>query len=453
MRWLGWLSRKAPPALPRTSRGFWTDVYRSQRDPSAEDLLSAWIDAAYYCATVNAEAVARGTLRLYVRTRAGEQPPRTKTRRIVAKTVGGGEDEKEEVLSHPVLDLLQSPCREVGTGRSVMSRHDLLATTQLSLEVFGRAYWSVESGVMATPADVWLLPAHLVEAVRELGSERIVDYYRYTADGRQTMYRPESVIPFRMSDLSDPYSGGRSPMQACWQRIEVVRKHLSHTQAMLDNNARPDAIIKPSDPGGVIGHDEARRLESDFSRRFARGGAGGVYVSQHGLDVQPMGWPPKDVNALAEADHQLRQIARTFGVPMALLDNDGNRANAEAARRQHAQDTVWPRMQRLADTLTATLLPMYEPSGRLFFAFDSPVQADRTAQVQEWTALLAAGVLTVNEVREMDGWPPIEGGDKSAVAAAPKKGDDEDETDDVPPASGDEPDDGVESKAYRAWRL
>lgn len=457
--WWEWLTRKAQtPALPRTSSGFWTDVYRSQREPTSLDLLSAWVDAAYYCAGINAEAVARGTLRLCVRTRANDPAPRTKTRRIVVKTMAGGEEEHEEVLAHPVLDVLASPCKDAD-GRSRMSRHDLFATTQMYLEVFGRAYWLKEKGALATPANVWLLPAHLVEPVRELGSEKIVDYYRYTADGVQTQYSPEDVIHFRLPDLSDPYIGGRSPMQACWQRIEVVRKHLSHTQAMLDNNARPDAIIKPSDPGGVIGHDEARRLEADFSRRFARGGAGGVYVSQHGLDVQPLGWPPKDVNVLAESDHQLRQIARTFGVPMALLDNDGNRANAESGRRQHAQDAVWPRMQRLADTLTSGLLSHYDPTGRLFFAYDTPVQADRAAQISEWTSLLAAGVLTVNEVRKMDGWPPIEGGDKPAGVAAQQQSDEKDDEDDdedgpTPKQSGDEPDDdGVNTKAYRAWLL
>jgi hypothetical protein len=117
------------------------------------------------------------------------------------------------------------------------------------------------------------------------------------------------------------------------------------------------------------------------------------------------------VAALAEAGATQADIANAFGIPLAFLSTDTNLANLVAAERQHAAKTIRPRLGRRDEKLNEQLVPLYDPSGRLFLMSDNPVLDDREAARLQEEQDLRLGVRSINQVRSDRGLPPVSWGD------------------------------------------
>src|SRR5262249_22147602 len=130
--WLKGKRRTSP--LTDDERGGWRILnapwLQTCAAPTPRQLLEAYADTAYYCANINARAVARTPLRLYVRTRPSEAPTQHPTAELSRKTLAelrrnaprplADADGVEELLEHPLLDLLARPC--IDSDMSLLSR-------------------------------------------------------------------------------------------------------------------------------------------------------------------------------------------------------------------------------------------------------------------------------------------------------------------------------------------
>lgn len=388
--------------------------------PSTRELIEHYADTAYYCANLNAKGVARAKGRMYVRTRKSERSPRRKTapvsraifkelRERTNKLFAG--DNVEEIVEYPMLDLLAKPNSIDGIPQ--LSAFDFTVATQLYLDITGRSYWQVEADGLGRPTQLWLLPTHMVTYTQGTDRRRRIEKYYYSdaATGALTL-PPEQVIAMRVIDLVNPYIDGKGALAAAIGRQRLQNIHLVQATALLENRARPDTIISSGSAGDIIGRNEAKRIERLFSRNFRGAGAGGVYVSNTGLKIDPLSWSPRDMADLADAKDAMEQIARAFDVPLAMLDKDANRANSVEARQQHAKEAVWPRLMRLEAAYNGQLLPRYDTSGRLFYAFDNPVPEDDERKSIIRTRNLQTGFTNINEEREEEGWDKASWGDE-----------------------------------------
>jgi len=118
-----------------------------------------------------------------------------------------------------------------------------------------------------------------------------------------------------------------------------------------------------------------------------------------------------DLAALADMKATREEIANAFHVPLSFLTSETNLANLQAAEHQHMSKAVAPRLQRRDEKLNEQLLPLYDPSGRLFLASEDPIPANRELTAKEQELNLKYGVVTINEVRSESGLPPVPWGD------------------------------------------
>jgi HK97 family phage portal protein len=410
-----WLRPKAmPPALaaPPPAPGF-LDAYRRQRPPTPSELLAELKGAAWACASINAAVCASFPPRLYVATRPGQPRPRCLSRPLppaVAKRLRStahlepytrAADRLEEVADHPLLTLLQQV-------NPVTNSFDLWELTTLYQEVHGVAYWYLEPGPLGPPRGVWLLPSQHVTPYRDPESNNLVDYYLYRTGSREQRFRPDDLIVFRYPDPRDPYRSGLSPLRACYEQVCLTSDFAAFKKAKFDNHAVPDAIVSPEE---VIGEEERDRLETQWNQRFRRGGSGRVVVAESSLRVQLLAHSLGDLAALADQRATKEEIANAFHVPLAFLTSETNLANLQAAEHQHMAKAVTPRLRRRDEKLNERLVPLFDPSGRLFLASEDPVPVNRELSAREQQLNLQYGVVTINEVRGEQGLPPVPWGD------------------------------------------
>lgn len=408
-RLAGWLApAPAAPVFTPPSAGRY-------RQPTAGELLAELRHTAWACASLNAAACASFPPRLYVMTRPGDAPPRRMTRALAPDAVARllhmprarHAERIEEVPDHPLLDLLQQV-------NPVHNAFDLWELTTLSLEVHGCAYWLLEPGPLGAPTAIWPLPAHTVTPYRTIESANIVDSYRVrTARGEESL-SPDRVIAFRYPDPASPYTAGLSPLRACFDQVRLASELATFKRTKIDNQALPDAIISPE---GALGEEERDRLEALWNNRLRKGGAGRVLVAESSLRVQLLEHSLGDLASLADLRATKEDIANAFHVPLAFLTSETNLANLQAAEQQHAAQALRPRLRRRDEKLNEQLVPLFDPSGRLFMASDDPAPNNREATAREHDLYLRHGVLTVNEVRSRLGLGPLPSGDASGRRA------------------------------------
>lgn len=407
-----WVDRPAAPAALSPSLDF-IDRYRLQRTPTAPELFAELKNTAYACAALNAAACAAHPPRLFVRTRPGERPPRLATKALGPADLDRlrsspqlavhtkGAVALEEVADHPLLTLF----------RSVNEEHnawDLWEMTTLSLEVTGNAYWLLEFGPLDVPERIWPLPAHLVRPLRSASSGAL-DGYEYRAGGRLVRYGPREVIAFAYPDPRDPYGPGLSPLRACYEHAVVDSEYLALKRAKFSNHALPGVIVSPAENG--LPPEEQNRLAALWSRMVERGGQGRMLVADSKLQVTVLSQALGDLSALAEVGASKEVIANAFGVPAPYLFRETNLANLQAAETLHAALAIRPRLARRDEKLNERLVPLYDPSGRLFLVSDDPRPADRDRQLRQQVEHVRAGIRTINEARAELGLPPVPWGD------------------------------------------
>ena len=373
-----------------------------ERAPSPGDLLGELRDTAWTCATINAATCASFAPRLYVATKAGQAAPRAATRALhpaEARRLGHAPGLRvEEVVSHPLLDLLKQV-------NPVHNAFDLWELTTLYQETVGSAYWLIEPGPLSIPAAIWPLPSQRVVTLE--------NGYAYRGPAGEERYPADRVIAFRYPDPRDPYCSGLSPLRACFSQARLASELTSFKRSRLDNHALPDAIVSPDT---VLGEDERARLEAQWNSKLRRGGAGRVLVAESALRVQLLQHSLGDLAILADLKATREEICNAFHVPLAYLSTETNLANLQAAEQQHLARAILPRLRRRDEKLNEQLVPLYDPTGRLFLASDDPTPSNRELALRERESALKYGVLTPNESRAQMGLPPVPWGDAPAGA-------------------------------------
>src|ERR1019366_2399033 len=136
--------------------------------PTPNDLINAFEDTVYSCATLIANKIASTPIHLYVRTDPGQAKAKCLTTPISRKTfdriasnkVLSSQVKIEEVVSHPALTLLRS-CN------SYHNQGDLFTLTELYLEITGNAFWLMKPDQWGLPSELYLLPTQFVTADRD----------------------------------------------------------------------------------------------------------------------------------------------------------------------------------------------------------------------------------------------------------------------------------------------
>jgi HK97 family phage portal protein len=366
----------------------------------------SWIYAA---ANLNAVAVASQPIRLYVRkggrkslwrTRApgmrakaylagdlSAQPSRT----VMIKAAEYGDDYEVVTEMHPVLDVL-SRFNQYQNG------FDATILRILYTELTGNAYiHPVIDRQLGRPSSLWIMPSQWVEIVP--GKVEFIDGYLYGATRDQRRFFPaDEVIHFRRPNPGDLYYGlGKA--EAAWgaamQNEAVHEMDLS----FFSNKARPDYLLTFK---GVADPNEIERLEVQIDEKLRGKKRTGRFLTMSSdVDLKPMGFPPKDLQGRTEI---IEEIAAVFGVPVSMLKaNDPNLASAQVGFASWRSNTILPLLRMDEETLNQSLLPLFGIEDDAFLAYDNPVLEDERFEFERVRAAVSAGMMTVNEARELQG--------------------------------------------------
>ncbi len=232
--------------------------------------------------------------------------------------------------------------------------------------------------------------------------------YRYRHVGGTTEYGVDEIIYLR---YPDPYSnfGGYSRMLAIVQDINL--------QIDVKNIMR-EIISRPVPRQALSIKDYAYAKSIKESLTMAR--------VQNSIPILPeaqsviLERTPQELQIL-EINKEIRDtIFQEFGVPPAVVGvyEDINRANALAAERTFIRNTITPRVKFVEQFLNVELIDEALGLKGYYLELKIPEIVDEEVELRKIEMFLRNGVMTINEVRKLEGLEEVSWGNRPYMPAA-----------------------------------
>lgn len=334
------------------------------------------------CSRVLAESVAALPIRLYRR-----------------KEDGG----KERVTDHPLAQIL---------GRQPngwQTSFEWLETSMLHLCLWGNAYSEIRSGTAGAVSELWPLhPSRM--SVERIENGRLRYIYR-EPDGRETVYTQDQIMHVRW--LSSDSTVGMVPVELCREAIGVARACELHAARHFGNGARPGVVLETE---ANLTAEAARELRQNWER-VHRGPdrSGKTAVLMGGLKAHELGQSNESSQFVASRRFQIEEICRVYRCPPHLVQSleRATFSNIEQQSLDFVQHTLLGWIRRWESAIARDLIT----DDSMFVEMDvrGLLRGDALTRASYYNTMATLGVLSINEIRNLESLNPVPGGDTRLV--------------------------------------
>lgn len=212
--------------------------------------------------------------------------------------------------------------------------------------------------------------------------------------------------------LTDSAFVGVSPVTAHAQALGITVAAEEYAGRYFANDASPSGLVSPD---GSTTPEQRREFRESWEGRH-RGAA-----SAHRMGVMPfkgtyqqIGVGARDAQLLEARQYGVEEVARIFRVPPGMLGSatsTGTLPPPEQESMRFLTYSLAPWISRIEQALAADGDLFANGPLRPEFLVDSLLRADTPTRYASYLPLRQAGVLTANEIRRIESYPPHEDGD------------------------------------------
>ena len=312
----------------------------------------------------------------------------------------------DEIENSPLAELVKRPNQNEDF-------YQFIEKAVTFLQVAGNVYILKERDRTNQVNKLWLLRPDRVSITPE---DRGVNTYNYEIDGKEYRLPAEDVAHLALPNPSgDVY--GLSPLHVLSRTVNLDLNMSAFAKMYFENAGVPSGLLKIK--RRLTSQEEATRIRNRWRSTF--GGTNNMHrvaVLDDDAEYQQMASAPKDM-ALTEM-HYLTEsrICAVFGVPPILISANvglarSTFANYREARFSFHSKTLEPLINRVTRFLNHCLQYDFPDQGEIIadltemrsFLDDSDSLSSRAS------SLFAAGIITLNEARQMVGQDSVDDGD------------------------------------------
>lgn len=319
---------------------------------------------------------------------------------IFRRLPGGGKELAEDLPLQEVLSY-----RPNGWMTSFEFR-ELLHSWVL---LWGNAYALIKAGRRGAVDE--LIPLHPSRMdIKRLENGRLRYYYREPNRPVPLEYSQDEIFHIRF--LSQDGVTGYVPTTLSRDAIALARAAEIQASAFYGNGSRAGTIIETTQPQKPEAMQRFRQSWDDFHR--------GPYKTEK-TAVLPYGLTLKELQVNNSTDVELRRyqvedVARAYRVPVYMIGDmtKSSYSSVEQQGRDFVTFSLMPDLRRWESCVRRDLIV---DDQRYFAQFDvtALMSGDYEARSKYAREMWNLGVLSINEIRSMEGLNPIEEGEKRFV--------------------------------------
>lgn len=313
---------------------------------------------------------------------------------------GGG---REVAKDHPLYRLLhESPNSEQTT-------QDFLEQISLSIELRGSGF-AEKKWIGDRP--VGLKPIHpdVMTVRRDSGLIR----YRWLGEDRRYREGTAREILHIRGFGGDPL-GGISTLTHGRKAFGLASSVNQAALRTFVNGLRPSGVLKFDK---VMSPEKRAELEQLLAEKFMGAmNAGRPMVLEAGGSWEQLNFKPEEAQMLESRAFSVEEIARLFGVPPHMIGHTAGNTKLGSSIADMTEGfskfSLRRRLRRIELALMKQLLTPADVAAGLIIEFnlEGLLRGASEARARFYQIMLAAGVMTINEVRALENLPPVPGGD------------------------------------------
>lgn len=182
------------------------------------------------------------------------------------------------------------------------------------------------------------------------------------------------------------------------------------------NGLRPSGIF--SFEKGFKTGEQRQEFEDLLVTKFSGAmNAGRPMVIEHGGKWEQLTFNPEESQMLESRSFSVEEIARFFGVPPHMIGHTAGNTKLGSSMADMTEGfskfSLRRRLRRIELALMKQLLSAADIAAGIIIEFNLEgfLRGASEARARFYQVMLAAGVMTINEVRALENLPPVEGGD------------------------------------------
>lgn len=308
---------------------------------------------------------------------------------------------RKEIADHPLMELVR-----YGPNRH-QSWPDFIEALVSSTLLFGNGLAAVDrdpSGRLTALRFIpwpWVSVSLLRSGALAYDVTEMAGYLGQPGE-RYQLLEGECI---HLRDRSDDGLLGRSRLSRCGDTVTAAATANQFAQSFLANGAKPSMVLSAAQS---LSPAALERIRNDFSAIHAgAANVGKALILDGGLSASTLQISPEDSELLATRRFSVEEIARVFQVPPPLIQDlsHGTFTNSREAARWFAQFTLTPWANKLERAFSRVL---FAPESQLELEMDLSglLRGDPETRWQSHKIAVEAGILSRNEVREIEGYGP-----------------------------------------------
>ena len=325
-------------------------------------------------------------------------------------------DETDQVKEHPVLEILNRPNKYMTRREFIKLLYTYYLLTGEAPIRIRKPSGNLPANIKSLPYELWPVdPTNLVVKVGKTSDyfELITGYsLNDFTSGKMNKIelKPEEIIPIKNINPKNKWRG-MGVVEAAQGSIDTLHYSEAYNLNFFKNSAVPFTVLYTDQK---LNEQIIDRLKNSWKSNYQ--GVQNAFktaVLEAGLKVERLQTSAKDMDFLEQQKFlrdKLMAMFKTTKVALGIVE-DVNYATATASEYVFMKNCIKPKMAQLVDSFNEFLLPLFDLNGEYFLDYEDPVPQDREKTIAEYTAG-ANRWLTVNEIRDREGLPPLEGGDE-----------------------------------------
>jgi HK97 family phage portal protein len=316
----------------------------------------------------------------------------------VYRSIPGG---REEAPNHPVARLVRRP-------NSRQTWPDWMQFTLGQVLLHGNSISMIERDGSGRPVALIPIPWQSVQ-VQLLASGRVAFDITLQTFPWSTMGTPlrrlfEDEV-FWLKDRSDDGFLGRSVLARAPAVLKAAIGIQTFTSTLWDNAATPSGVMKH--PGKLTKEAADRISQSLVNAHGGAANAGKVMILEEGMEFASIAMTPEDSEVLASRRFTGEESCRLFGVPPPIAGDFqfGSFTNAETAGRWHSSLCLAQWCRKVEAEFQRSL---FDDDGfHLLLDLSGLQRGDDSARWTTYALARQHNILTVDEIRALEGFNPM----------------------------------------------
>jgi HK97 family phage portal protein len=285
------------------------------------------------------------------------------------------------------------------------TRETWMESTVNSLALAGNAYWLVSRNPRGETVNLQVLNPFNMNINTDVNGNVINYTYRGT-----TNYSLNDIQHLAMCRVPGQ-AYGLGPIQAAQQDLLNARDTRDYAATWFTDSGVPSGILKSDQ---MLSPDQAKAAKDAWNA--TAGAKSGVAVLGNGLSYQNSFLDPKSLMFIETQGWNVQQVARLFGIPanMLLASVDGNSMTYTNMEQEQMAFVRYTLSQYIVE-IESALSHVSSRGTMVKLNVDSLLRTDTLTRYQAHQIAIAAGWMTIDEVRAIEDLPTLEG-DFSAVS-------------------------------------